>query len=428
MADIENLPYHRKYRPNTLKKYIGNAKLKETMLRALSTDKRPQTLLLYGDSGCGKTTIARILAKEYNCLNRDPEKGACGCCMNCIAIDEYITTGDTSMLGSIKEIDIASNSGKNDIESVLEDVSIPAFGDEWKVYIFDEVQKASDALQNRLLKITEEPPEHVLFMFCTTNPEKLLDTLKNRCQIRGHVKKPNLSELTGLLHNICETEGVESDRRGLELIVNRSGFTIRTSLQNLWQVVMEQNNAKYEFVSKVFEEVSSKQLVSFFTLLKKKDTFGYVTLISQVKAKMDLLTYLNELKNFTVRGVYIANGLTVEGVSEGELAVYRNIFGDMGVAEIGVLLERLLNMNTNNLELDFLMLGYKGLNVPQMTVAPVDSIPELENELNLEQSNANSVIKEKEKEAYEEGVKNAEGMSESVGLESLLAMGATIVE
>ena len=137
------------------------------------------------------------------------------------------------MLTNVQEIDITDQSGKRDLNAVLEDMTIPAFGDEWKIYIFDECHKASDALQNRLLKITEEPPEHVLMIFCTTNPEKLIDTLKNRCQLQLQVKKPKVKELAGLLRYVCECEQVEYDMKGLEFIANRGELTIRTALQNL---------------------------------------------------------------------------------------------------------------------------------------------------------------------------------------------------
>lgn len=428
--DVENLPYHRKYRPSRLDDYVGLDKVKETALKAINSASRPQTILLFGDSGCGKTTLARILAKEYNCSDRSEEKGACGTCPSCISMDEYITTGSTDMIGNVKEVDIGTDSGKNDLEGVFQDIEIPPMGDEWKVYIFDEIQSASIGLQNRLLKITEEPPEHVVFMFCTTNPERILPTLKNRCQLKLRITKPNVQELSGLLAKVCNLEGVEYDRAGLEFICNRNEFCIRDSLQNLWQVVMEQNSAKHESVTKVFEEVSSSQLIGFFRTLKSKDIFGFVTVISQVKTKMELKTYLSELRRFLVRGIYVINSISVEGVTDSELKTYRNLFGDMSVLELGTLMDRLLNIDMNNLELDLLMLGYKGL-VPDIQGVSDPSnlaIPELSDECKLEIGNANKILAETQKAEYEEGVKNADALMEDIDFDMLLSMGAKVID
>ena len=183
MNDTNNLPYHRKYRPQTMIGYLGNAKIKDTISATLKTDKRPQVILLHGESGCGKTTMARLLAKEYSCTDRNLATGACNICDNCKAINDYIVTGNTSDLVNIHEVDIADQSGKGDLTNILEDMMIPTYENEWKVYILDEVHMASLALQNRLLKIAEEPPERVLLLLCTTRPDKLLDTLRNRCQL-----------------------------------------------------------------------------------------------------------------------------------------------------------------------------------------------------------------------------------------------------
>lgn len=591
MADMENLPYHRKYRPNTLAKYIGNEKLKETAMKALSSGKRPQVILLWGDSGCGKaqpldslvlttsgykkmgdievgdevfthtgakgrvsgiypqgvrpiyrinlsdrtyidvsdnhlnlvwgssvaelkskaipevvctldlvnrikseefyiyrhnedeirftnrtcdsdlqivakiesieriedqecqcimidhqdhtyisdyfipthnTTFARLLAKEYSCEDRNDETGACGHCISCQTIDEYIATGDTSLLSNIQEIDITDQSGKKDLDAVLADMEMPAFGDEWKIFIFDECHMATPALQNRLLKIAEEPPEHVLMLFCTTNPEKLIETLKNRCQLKLHVTKPKVKELAGLLRYVCSTEGVDYDMQGLEFIANRGELTIRTALTNLQQVVTEQNSAKYENAIQVFDAVSSTIIINFFRALKAKDVFRYVTLLYEIKSKMDLNVFVNELAGFVQRGIYTINGIQLDGVSDNELKVYRDLFGDMGVAQINVLLTKVLNLNPKNLEMELLLLGYTGLDVKtedNENKGVFDTIiPNIDNELSKEVATTNKVLKEKADISYEQGVENAKNFSSDASIEALMAMGGTLVE
>ena len=124
MADEQRLPYHRRYRPVTLKEYIGNEKIKKTALKALEGDSKPQVILLYGDSGCGKTTFARLLAKEYSCTDRDKDLGACNVCHSCKAIDEYITTGSVDGLFNIKEVNMSDQNGKNSLNWVLEDMQL----------------------------------------------------------------------------------------------------------------------------------------------------------------------------------------------------------------------------------------------------------------------------------------------------------------
>ena len=198
-SDERELQYSQKYRPSTFMEYIGNQRVKERVHAALNSKAKPQVMLFSGASGCGKTTIARLIAKEYLCEDENKgETGACGVCPACKAVDEYIHTGNLDNLGeyyeNLKEIDVADQSGKSAIDSVLQDAEIPAYSG-WKIYIFDECHRASPQAQTRMLKIAEEPPENVLFIFCTTNPEEMLDTLVNRCQLKLEIKKPTVKAI-----------------------------------------------------------------------------------------------------------------------------------------------------------------------------------------------------------------------------------------
>lgn len=432
--DIESLPFHRKYRPNTLAGYIGNQKIKETALKALSSDKKPQVILLWGSSGCGKTTFARLLAKEYSCEDRDPVTGACNVCYNCQTINDYIATGDTGMLQNIQEIDITEQSGKRDLTAVLNDMAMPSYAGEWRTYILDECHMASEGLQNRLLKIAEETPENVLIIFCTTNPEKMLPTLTNRCNLKLHVTKPKVKELVGLLRHVCESEQVPYDNEGLAFLANRGELTIRTALQNLQQAVNEQQSAKYEDVIKVFDAISSSLIISFFRALKAKDVFRYITLLYEVKSKFDLSMFVSELRNFIQRGVYTINGIVLDGVTANDLSVYKELFGDLGVAQISFLINRISAMNPNNLEMSLMLLGYTGLDAPvseQSAESGVFSakIEGQDKELAKEAAMAGKILKEHQAEERARGIANTAKLMDEASMDDILSsFGGVLVE
>lgn len=375
------------------------------------------------------TTIARLIAKEYLCTDRDDDKGACGVCYNCQIVDDYIHTGDTSNLSSIKEIDIASDNGKRDLDAVVEDMMIPSF--EWKIYILDECHEATSGAQNRLLKIVEEPPENVLIIFCTTNPEKMLETLKNRCQIQLKVTKPTVKELAGLSKYICGVEEVEYDMKGLEFIANRAECTIRSNLQFLQRVINEQGKADYESATKVFEEVSNTTIINFFKALKSHNILSYVTLLHKIKTSMDLNVFLVELQQFVKRGIYVINGINLDGVSDGDLLSYRDLFSDLGVAKISFLLNKLLTLDTRNIEMELLVLGYSGIdNIVQSSNTDIglETIQSIEGECNKEQAQAVKVIKEEEAIKTEEAIKNADNLTQEADIDILMQMGAILVE
>ena len=367
-SDDKKLPFHRKYRPSNLKGYVGNEKMKQSAMVALAKEVKPQVILLEGDSGCGKTTFARILAREYCCEHRDDNMGACGTCYSCQLLDEYITTGDTSMLSNVREIDITDQSGKKDIEGVLEEMEIPAYGDEWKVYIFDECHEATSQAQNRFLKICEEPPEHVLIIFCTTNPERMIHTLVNRCQLRLKVRKPTVADLAGLLKFVCQTEGVSYDTKGLNYVALRSGLTIRDALKNLEQIINEKGDAYYESAIKVFEEVSDTMIVEFYKKLLpnnsgNRDITGYVTLLHKIKTSTDLRTFIDSITTFTKRAIYVINNINLDGVSEGELKAFRDLFSSFSVEQMTYLLLKLDDLRNGDVETKLLTLGYVGLSL-----------------------------------------------------------------
>lgn len=362
MADSSvSLPFHRKYRPTSIKGYVGNEKAKRSVKTALSGRKRPQTILLSGNSGCGKTTFARIIAREYSCEDRDLETGACGVCQSCVDLEDYILTGNTDMLQFVRELDISKKRSVQDVEEIIEEMYLPTYDSQWRVYIFDECHMASPTMQNALLKVVEEPPENVLIMFCTTNPENMIETLRNRCQLRLEIKKPTNSDLCGLLKFVAETEGFSFDTKGLSLIANRAGFVIREALIKLEQVYNEKGDAKLSSVLDVFEEVSDDLLFRFYRCILNKDSVGYVTLIHQIKSSVSLSTFVQNLEEFTKRGIYVLNSAEVEGLTKNELESYKALFSQFSVEKITYILSKLLDFKFGDVETKLLLFGYSGL-------------------------------------------------------------------
>jgi DNA polymerase-3 subunit gamma/tau len=361
MREEQQLSLARKHRPDSMETYAGNDRVKEKFLKRRTVSK-PQVILLHGESGCGKTTFARIIAEDYRCDHSDALTGACGVCDSCLEIKEYIRTGATDSIDYIKEIDIASNRGVDAVNNFLSDINIPAFGGGYKIYILDECHKASDSAQNALLKVTEEPPENVVFIFCTTNPEEMLPTLKNRCTLKLQVKKPDVKSLAGVLQRICYLENIKYDAKGLYLIANRSDLVFREAVNTLEQISAEQGDATYTSVLTALDELANSDLFSFFRALINNDIMSYVNLLCSIKQKIDLTTFVQRLLEFVKRGIKILNNVPLDGMTEGELKSYKDLFMQFSVVEISTLIQRLLDMTTGDTEVKLLLLGYTGLN------------------------------------------------------------------
>lgn len=413
----EKLGFARRFRPTTMANYVGNEKNKETIKRYLE-GKKPQSILLTGNTGCGKTTIARLLVKEYLCEDRDDEKGACGVCNSCIAVDDYILTGSTEMLPDIHEIDITDKSGKSDIDSILETVEYPSITGGWKVYLLDEVHMASRQAQSRILKILEEPPEDVLFIFCTTDPDKMLDTLKNRCQLKLSIVKPTLVDITRLLKRVCLEESKDYDLEGLRTIASRSEFVIRDSLNNLERVLETRGDAKSTSVNEEFNEISNALLFQFYKAFREKDFLAYMGLLYKIKVSFDFRQFLVSLNNFTMRGIYILNGVDVEGISEDELVSYKELFKSFTTEELSYILSSLRRMDIGDIEANLIGFIYcqNENRVVEGSQVNLDT-PQVKE--GNEYSFRNDVLKQREKDKITSGIKSLEDNMKEVGVSDM---------
>ncbi|MDH5796892.1 MAG: DNA polymerase III subunit gamma/tau, partial [Anaplasmataceae bacterium] len=199
-----------KYRPKYLRDIIGQDVLVQTLKNSIKYDRIANAFLLTGSHGIGKTSTARIIAALLNCLNR-ADCEPCGKCRSCIEIF-------TSSHPDIMEIDAASNTGVDNIRTIIDNTSyLPNYAS-YRIYIIDEVHMLSISAFNALLKTLEEPPKNIIFILATTDLKKVPKTIVSRCQ-RFHLKRMRDDILTNHLKNICKKEEIIIEDDGLSLII-----------------------------------------------------------------------------------------------------------------------------------------------------------------------------------------------------------------
>ena len=200
---------YRKYRPKNFDEVVGQNITMKILKNAIMNDHISHAYLFYGPRGTGKTTFSKIFARNINCLN--PVDGsACGTCSNCLV-------SFSQECVDIIEIDAASNNGVDEIRDLKSKINIVPSDLLYKVYIIDEVHMLTDSSFNALLKTLEEPPEHVIFILATTDPQKIPDTIVSRCQCFSFKPIP-VSTINDCLLNICNLENIDIDDDALNYI------------------------------------------------------------------------------------------------------------------------------------------------------------------------------------------------------------------
>ncbi len=222
----------RKFRPQSFTEFVGQKHVTQTLMNAMSSDRFPHALLLTGPRGTGKTTTARIIAKTLLCTDRKDEN-PCGHCQSCQDI------ADGSHLDVI-EIDGASNNGVDHIRELRDTVGYMPSSGKYKVYIIDEVHMLSTSAFNALLKTLEEPPEHVVFIFATTEVQKIPATILSRCQ-RFDFRNHTLSDIKAHLQNICEKTNIEFEDSAILMIAKQANGSIRDGMTLLDQLISFSN-------------------------------------------------------------------------------------------------------------------------------------------------------------------------------------------
>ena len=225
-----SLALYRKYRPSVFADVIGQEHVTVPLSNALESGKTHHAYLFSGPRGCGKTSSARIMARSLNC-EKGPTPTPCGVCQSC---KDLVANGPGSI--DVIELDAATHGLVDDARELRDKAFFAPVQSEYKIYIIDEAHQLGPGAANALLKVVEEPPPHVIFIFATTEPEKLISTIRSRTHhYPFRLVPPGI--LTTHLEGICESEGVKVAKGVLPLVVRASGGSVRDALSVLGQLL-----------------------------------------------------------------------------------------------------------------------------------------------------------------------------------------------
>ncbi|MEN8042099.1 MAG: DNA polymerase III subunit gamma/tau [Actinomycetota bacterium] len=291
---------YRKYRPQRFDEVVGQDHVTTTLAREVIDDKVAHAYLFTGPRGTGKTTSARLLAKSLNCPNRATDGEPCNECHSC----EGITTGSSI---DVIELDAASHNKVEDIREIRVNVGTVAAADgARRVYILDEAHMLSRAASNALLKTLEEPPEHVIFVLATTEPYKLLDTIRSRTQ-RFDFHPVGSETLIEYLGKIADREEFTHDHEALGAVTSHAGGSVRDAMSLLEQVAaLGSGSVTSAGVSRALGIADADSYGRLLDLVAAGDAAGGITLIAELAAQgADLRRFVGDAIAY-LRGVFLA--------------------------------------------------------------------------------------------------------------------------
>lgn len=268
-----------KYRPQNLNSVIGQDITVKILKNAISKEKLGHAIIFTGIRGTGKTSLARIIAKTINCENL--EKDSLSPCEKCHSCKTILNNQSVDVI----EIDAASNTSVDDMREIIDSCKYKPVTSKYKVYIIDEVHMLSKSAFNAILKTLEEPPQHVKFIFATTDIQKVPETILSRC-LRFDLRKITESDVTSCLRSIVDKEGIDIDTESLAVIAKKSSGSMRDALSTLSLVVNLDSPIKSDAVKTFLSIVDNTFMIDFLKHTIDADLNTAIQMLREYSSKI----------------------------------------------------------------------------------------------------------------------------------------------
>ena len=321
---------YRKYRPKTFELVYGQDVIVKTLKNVIKNDKLSHAYLFTGPRGTGKTSSAKLFAKAINCLN-NKDGDACNECENCKSFNNNSNP-------DIIEIDAASNNGVDEIREIKNKVSLVPSMSKYKVYIIDEVHMLSIGAFNALLKTLEEPPEYIIFILATTEPQKIPTTIISRCQ-RFDFKSISHDKMKQCLENIISKENISIDDGAIEEIINNSKGGMRDAIGLLDQAsAFCNNNITANDIEELSGNISIKQIRTFLSNIMQKEYNVIFDSISNYSSNgKDFALICEKIINYIREGILYKKKINTDKILDED----KNIFDKLSDTDLYDLIDYL---------------------------------------------------------------------------------------
>lgn len=342
LENESNESWYKICRPRNIDEYSNDGEISK-IVNARFTDKskRPSVFMIQGPTGCGKTTLYRMIIPYYLCESPTPDGKPCGKCDMCKLIEENIISGNSDIeIDGVKEVNGSKFNTRADLEPVLEEMSEPSYTQEYKILILDECQKITKGVQNLMLKTLEDIPKHLVVILATTDPQDIIDPIKSRCQLTIEVKRQTIDSMTETLRRVCEKMKVTASIEALQLI-SKKGLCMPRKAINLLESVAK----TYDYVVDVenvkdYTHDDDWKLYLEYLEASKKSLARINLFVYNLKQKsISPQIFIKGLIRFVLDCMYIKHGIAVESFNSEMIEAAKNLYSEYTSNEFDMLLQ-----------------------------------------------------------------------------------------